>query len=283
MTRPTSFTVRRPQERLISGSAWGPTDGQPVLFVAGAGTGKTMAFGEELLAERGLRLITLDRSGMGASDHDPARTLASTVADYTAVCDAVTGRPGTAVPVVANSQGGVFGLGLAAQGAASRLVLVSPADEVAFPAVRAQLPDEAAALSDLARSDPDAAAQILGGFSAAAMEEMVLAGAHPSDRAWYGSAPFRARYQAALAEGFGHDAAGYVIDTLIAMRRWEVAFDRITCPVTILFGEHDLTHSPDHGATLQSRIPGASRRVLPGVGGALLWERADEVFAALAE
>ncbi|KKI18423.1 MULTISPECIES: alpha/beta fold hydrolase [unclassified Leucobacter] len=281
MTVPTLLSVRTPDGRVLAGASFGPADGEPVLFIAGAATGRSMAFGEDLLEALGVRLLTMDRPGMGASDADTGRTLASTVDDYREFVSAALGNADARVPVVANSQGGVFGLGAAAAGWATRLVLVSPADELAHPAIRAILPAEATGLADLAQQDPAAAAEVLAGFDAEAMEQMVLSGSGPEDRAFYAAPAFLERYRSALAEGFANEGAGYIRDTLIAMRAWNLPFDRIGVPVSVLFGAKDLTHSPDHGEVLASRIPGARRIVFADAGGALLWTHARAALEAV--
>lgn len=270
--------VTAPDGRLLAGSCTGPVDGRPVLFVAGAATGRSMVFGAELLAEKGIRLLTMDRPGIGSSTPDPARTIASTAADYRAFVDGVLGAFDASVPVVANSQGGVFALALALSGGASRLVLVSPADELAHPAVHAQLPAEATALADLALNDRDAAETVLAGFDAAGMEAMVLGGSDDEDRAFYTAPGFLDRYRRALAEGFANAGQGYVRDTVLAMRPWALPLDEVACPVTVLFGARDRVHSPDLGATLAGRMPHAARTVIPEAGGALLWTHAAQVL-----
>ncbi|GAA1230520.1 hypothetical protein GCM10009588_04110 [Microbacterium phyllosphaerae] len=249
------------------------------MFIAGAGSGKSMIFGDDLLDTRGIRLITMDRPGMGSSDPDPARTPASTAADYRAFVAAVLGVATPTVPIIANSQGALFGLAAAAQGWAQTLVLASPADEVAHPSVRALLPEAARALPDLVQSAPDVARDLLGSFTPDAMRTMVLDGSDVEDRAVYTARDFDALYRAALAEGFaGH--GGYVADTMMATAPWPVDLDEITVPVTVLFGARDRVHSPDHGLLLAARIPHARRTVLSEAGGALLWTHPDLVIDA---
>lgn len=106
------------------------------------------------------------------------------------------------------------------------------------------LQPEATGLADLAQQDPTAAAEMLSGFDAEAMEQMVLNSSGPEDRAW------------------------------------NLPFDRIRVPASVLFGAKDLTHSPDHGEVLASRIPGARRTVFEDAGGALLWTHARSVLEA---
>ncbi|WP_185975698.1 alpha/beta fold hydrolase [Tessaracoccus rhinocerotis] len=262
----------------MTGLIHGPEDGTPILYIAGAGTGKSMVFGEDLLDTRGIRLITMDRPGMGSSGADPTRTPASTADDYRAFVAVALGVTNPTVPIVANSQGALFGLAAAAQGWAQTLVLASPADEVANPSVRELLPEAARALPDLVQGTPDAARDLLGSFTPHAMRTMVLDGADAKDRAVYTTSAFDALYQTALAEGFAGDGGGYVADTMMATTPWPVDLAAITTPVTVLFGARDRVHSPDHGALLTTRIPHARRVVVSEAGGALLWTHSGLVF-----
>lgn len=267
--------------RVLSGMSYGPAGGRPVLFIAGAATSKLMTFGSDLLYSLNLQMLTMDRPGIGGSTPDPTRTLASTASDYQTFLSTILGEQTQQAAVVANSQGAVFGLALARAGGAYSLALVSPADEIAHPRIHAMLPPEATTLPDLAQTKPEKATAILAGFSARAMEEMVMNSSGPEDAAFYRSESFLSLYRRSLEEGFNNGGAGYVRDTLIAMRSWDLDLDAITCPVQVLFGAGDLTHSPDHGETLAGRIPGATRKVFPDAGGALLWTHAREILESV--
>lgn len=264
--------------RQLAGSSYGPSDGQPVLFIAGAATGKTMMFGDGRLASLGVRLITMDRPGMGSSAEDTSRDILTTAEDYRVFVRSVLGDAGVGLPIVANSQGSVFGLAIASAGWASKLVLVSPADEVAHPLIRPMLPSHAAALAELVETDPAAAADLLAKFGPREMEQMVLGSASDDDRRVYGSPEFLDMYRRSLQEGFANNGAGYVRDTLIAMGSWGLPLAAIECPVDILVGANDLGHSPDRAEVLTRRIPTASRKIVAGVGGALLWSHAETVL-----
>ncbi|NIH79210.1 alpha/beta fold hydrolase [Amycolatopsis viridis] len=265
-----------PGGRVLAWSATGPADGVPVLFLAGAATGRSMTFGAEHLDRAGVRLVTVDRPGMGGSTSDPGRTVPSTAADLACL----VARLGGPVPVVANSQAAVFGLALAERGITSRLLLVSPADEVADPRVRAQVPAPLQDVVARVAADPDGARAFFAELGPDGMERMVLDGADPADRAVYREPGFLSRYRAALREGFAHGGAGYATDTLLAMSPWPLDWQAIQVPVLVWSGERDHVHSPDGGALLASRIPGARRRIVPGAGAALLWTHAAEVLAA---
>lgn len=264
--------------RQLAGTSYGAADGQPVLFIAGAATGKAMMFGEAGLASLGVRLITMDRPGMGSSGDDTSRDILTTAEDYRIFVRSVLGNAGVGLPVVANSQGSVFGLATALAGWVSRLVLVSPADEVAHPPIRKMLPSHAAGLAELVETDPAAAADLLGKFGPHEMEQMVLGSASDDDRRIYGSPEFVDIYRRSLQEGFANDGAGYVRDTLIAMGSWGLPLAAIECPVDILVGANDVGHSPDRAEVLTRRIPKATRKVVAGAGGALLWSHAEMVL-----
>ena len=59
----------------------------------------------------------------------------------------------------------------------------------------------------------------------------------------------------------------------------------IRVPVHLWYGGLDASplHSPDHGASLARRIPGAARTLVEGAGGAILWTHGAEILAALLE
>lgn len=276
-----SHRIQRPDGRMLAGASFGPATGRPVLFIAGAATSRRMTFGSDLLDDLNVRLLTMDRPGIGDSTPDDGRTLASTAEDYRAFVAGVLGDENTVIPVVANSQGAVFGLKLASAGGARSLTLVSPADELSHPAIHAMLPAEATSLADLALGAPERAAEVLAGFSAQAMQEMVAMGSHPADVAFYAAPPFSALYRRALDEGFAHGGVGYVRDTMIAMRPWEIDLAEIHCSVRILFGALDRGHSPDLGETLAGRIPNATRTVIDDAGGAALWTHARIVLDSI--
>ena len=262
--------VRRlvlPDGRTLAHRAYGPQDGAPLLFVPGAASGSRMRFGEELLKGRGLQLLSVDRPGLGFSDADGDKSLPSVGDDLRWLSTALGGP----VPVVANSQGAPFALAAALAGAASRIVLVSPVDEVAHPATTALLPEPVRALVGAVAADPEEAAARFAAFSAESLFEFVLGDHRPSDAAVFGDPDFRALFRAALDEGFRQGPGGYARDTVLAMLPWRLDLDAIDVPVTVAFGTDDTSHSADLGVTLAARLPAAERIVVPGVGGSLLW------------
>ncbi|MBE1470122.1 alpha/beta fold hydrolase [Kibdelosporangium phytohabitans] len=223
-----------------------------------------------------VRVISVDRPGLGASTGKPGRTFAGFAEDIGELIAARgLGRPA----MVGNSQGAPFALACAAS--VSALALVSGADEVAAPGF--ELPPPVRDLVDRVIGDPAGAEEFFAGFSADAMWDMVIGNCGEHDLAVYREPGFAAAYRRAMDEAFAQGAAGYARDTVLAMGRWPFALEHIGIPVTIWYGEHDTSHSPDHGRLLASRIPGAVRHVVPGAGGSLMWTHTNEILRALTQ
>jgi pimeloyl-ACP methyl ester carboxylesterase len=72
-------TARLPDGRRLGWAEWGPATGTPVLLCPGAATSRSLGFGGEVVAELGVRLISIDRPGLGASDPAAGRTFADWV------------------------------------------------------------------------------------------------------------------------------------------------------------------------------------------------------------
>ncbi|MEU1787903.1 alpha/beta hydrolase [Streptomyces sparsogenes] len=275
--------ARLGEERLSDGRSlgwaeWGPPDGVPVLLCPGAATSRWLGFGADVVEALGVRLVSVDRPGLGASTPAPGRGFADFAEDmrqFTALRG--LGRP----PMVGNSQGAPFALACAVEGVVSALAVVSGADEVAAPEFATALPAELRGLVDRSVRDPAGAEEFFAGLGADAMWDLVMAGSPECDLAVYRDPGFEAAYRRALAEGFAHGGAGYGRDTVLAMGRWPFDLGRIAVPVDIWYGERDTGHSPDNGAFLATRVPGADRRVVPGIGGAVLWTHAEAVLRSL--
>ncbi|NHC44846.1 alpha/beta fold hydrolase [Motilibacter aurantiacus] len=269
-----------PDGRLLGWAEWGPSDGTPVLLSPGAATSRRLGFGADCLAALGIRLVSMDRPGLGASSPHPPRGFPEFAADVRHLAEAL----GLARPaMVASSQGAPFALAAASAGAVCAVAVVSGADEVASPTHLQSLPDDLQRLVRLVLDDPIAAELQFAGFTPEAMLEMVLSGSPECDLAVYTEPRFRDAYCLALREGFAQGTDGYARDTVLAMGRWGIDLGSIAVPVDLWYGAHDRSHSPDHGASLARRIPGARRTVVPDAGGALLWTHAELILRALRE
>lgn len=268
-------TIQLPDGRTLAYREYGPADGSPLIFLPGAGCGRLMRFGDDaLLAAHGVRLVSVDRPGLGSSSADADKSLGSVASDLAHLIAVVSAEP---VVVIANSQGAPFGLALARHEQVRSLVLASPIDDLGHPPTTALLGTPHRAFVRDVADDPAAAETNLQEFGADDLYRMVMSGYPASDAPTYGRPEFQAMFRSALADGFGSGAAGYARDTVLATLAWPAElFDR-SVPATILYGRDDDAHSPDHAVTLAARI-GAHLQILEGVGGSLLWKYPDRVL-----
>ncbi|WP_255207954.1 alpha/beta fold hydrolase [Myxococcus sp. AM009] len=273
-------TTALPDGRVLSWSEWGPLTGRPVLLCPGAATSRWLGFGSAVLAETGVRLISVDRPGLGASTPMPRRSLLDWATD---VRHLRLSRALNGLRVVGFSQGAPFALACAATQEVEAVALVSGGDELAHPAIRALLHPDVAKLVDLTATEPAQAEAFFAGMSAQMMWDMVIGMSHEADRAVYTEPRFAEAYRRALDEAFSQGTAGYARDTVLAMSRWPFKPESISVPVELWYGALDTSpvHSPDHGQTLAARLPMARRRVEPEAGGALLWTHAEPILTSL--
>ncbi|MEU9848317.1 alpha/beta hydrolase [Streptomyces sp. NPDC047985] len=249
-----------------------------MLLSPGAATSRHLGFGADVLDGIGVRLISVDRPGLGVSSPLPGRTFEDFADDIRAFAALRgLGRP----LMVGNSQGAPFALACAAAGTVAALAVVSGADEVAEPRFAEALPDDLRGLVGLVVSDPAAAEKIFAGFTSRAMWDLVMSGSPDRDLAVYRQPAFAAAYRRALDEAFAQGADGYARDTVLAMGYWGIALPDIAVPVDLWYGEQDTGHSPDHGEGLAARIPGAVRHLVPDAGGSVLWTHAEQVLSTL--
>jgi pimeloyl-ACP methyl ester carboxylesterase len=239
-----------------------------------------LGFGAEAIDAQRVRLIGLDRAGLGLSDPAADRTFrdwADDVRDFIDACG--LNRP----PIVGFSQGAPFALACATAGTVSAVAIVSGTDELAAPHFADLLPLGLRELVQRVTADPDGAAALFATMTAATMHQMVIDGAADADREVFDDAEFDRVYRAALEEGFARGAGSYARDTVLAMSPWPFALDTIAVPVDLWYGALDASpvHSPDFGKSLAERIPTARRKVIDSAGGALLWTHAAEILGQL--
>ncbi len=274
-------TTELPDGRRLGWAQWGPEDGAPVLFFSGAAMGRSLGFGADAVDRHGVRLIAIERPGLGASDPEPGRTLTDWPRDVDQLAAAL-GLSG--LGIVGFSQGAPFALACAAAGIPNAVSIVSGTDDLQHPAFADRLNPDVASLLRAVAADP---AEVEASFGCTANPEvmwsLIIGSSSDVDRAVYTSPAFEAAFRRALDEGFARGAAGYARDLGLAMGRWPFDLAEIKAPVDLWYGQRDTSpvHSPDRGATLARRIRTARRHLLPEAGGSLLWTHADEILASL--
>lgn len=272
---------RLPDGRKLGWAQWGPEDGVAVLFFSGAAMGRSLGFGADVLADLGVRLIAVDRPGLGASSPWPERTLNDQASDIRHLASAL------ALPrfgIVGFSQGAPFALACAAAGLPSAVAVVSGQDDLNAPELAGMLHPDVAGMVRRAVEEPATFEAMFAGMGNAEVLWKLITGTSSAvDLAVYTSPGFEPAYRRALQEGFSQGAGGYARDLTLAMGRWPFDLARIQVPVALWYGGHDtsIVHSPDHGAVLARRIRTARRHLVPEAGGSLLWTHARDILESL--
>lgn len=267
--------------RRLAWSEWGPVDGIPVLFCTGAGMSGWLGFGASDLPTLGLKLIAIDRPGLGGSDAHPNKTLSSWVEDIQELLQIHAFQP---VLAVGFSQGAPFAFALAKQDLVQAIAIVSGQDELAYPALRSRLHPDVQGMIDAVQQDPAGFEQHFTQIATPdGLWQLIMGMSGERDRGLYEGAPFSAAYQQALQEGFSQGAQGYARDLANALSPWSFRVEDIRIPVDLWYGSLDTSpvHSPDFGVTLASRLPNASHTVDLEEGGSILWTKSWEILSKL--
>jgi pimeloyl-ACP methyl ester carboxylesterase len=273
--------MRLTDGRTLAWAEWGPTGGLPVVFCTGAAMSRWLGFGADDLGDLGVRLLALDRPGLGASSAHPGKTLDSWADD---VRELVRHNDFRDVTAVGFSQGAPFALALGGRGVAKAVALVAGQDDLAHPDFKDALHPEVAGMVAAARSDPAGFERDFAGFATAeGLWRLIVGMSAEQDRMVYESRVFGAAYRRSLEEGFVQGASGYARDLVNTFGPWPGAPEDVMVPVNLWYGARDTSavHSPDFGATLASRLPDASRVVLADEGGSLLWTCSREILTKL--
>ena len=268
-------------DRKLAWSEWGPADGIPVLFCTGAGMSGSLGFGATHLPALGLRLLAIDRPGLGLSDSHPNKTLSSWVDDVRKVIHIRNLHP---VLTVGFSQGAPFAFALAGARLVEAIAIVSGQDELSHPSIKPLLHPDVAQMIMAVEQDAVAFEQHFSQIATwEGLWQLIINMSAEGDRALYLSDSFSQVYQRCLQEGFSQGAGGYARDLVNAMSAWSVALEDITIPVDFWYGGLDTSpvHSPDFGVTLVSRLPQATHILDPNEGGSILWTRSHDILSRL--
>ena len=224
--------------------------GQPLLFITGVGYGAW--FWHKLTPDlsRHYRVITFDNRGVGQSSRvDGPYSTALLAADAAGLLDALGIE---SAYVVGHSLGGFIAqeLALARPALVSKLVLAATTS--GGPNVVPITPE---ALDVLLNRSGDPLELIRRGIAVACAPG--FAGTHPDVvaelLAYRLSGPIApAHYQAQVMAGAQHNA--------------EARLGQITCPVNVLFGEHDRVAPPANATLLAGLLPQASVTIIPHTG-----------------
>jgi len=271
--------------RLLGYAERGTPGGRPVLDFHGNPGSRLSFWGtDDVIREHGVRLIALDRPGVGLSDPHPGRCVADWADDVDQLADAL-GLERFAV--LGHSVGGAYAAACASVLASrvSAAALVSPIIPLDSRGAIAELgkPGQWLLARDrprllrvsirtlflLARTAPNLARRAFNTNSTAAEKRI---SSRPE---------VLARALASAREATRQGARGLVEDMRVAMRPWGFDPARIAVPLIVWQGDEDSSIRESWGDWWERSVPGAVLVQCPGEGHLLIEERIGEILDAL--
>ena len=279
-------TVRLRDGRTLAYAEWGDPDGQAVIELHGNPGCRVLVWDQAAAARAVVRLITVDRPGIGLSSPKPGRTVADWSDDVAELADAVGIER---FAVLGYSVGGAY-----ASACAERLgervesmALVGSVAPLDHPGAFAELgrPLEwrlARGRPAIARSLVRAQA-LLARLPPVLLRRLAATRLPSADRAVLAADPGIVERGAAMAaEAVRQGADGLVEDLRVVMRPWGVDLGAIAVPTTVWQGDRDGSIPVAWAELLARSIPDARLRVRPGEGHLMIALNLEEILEAIA-
>lgn len=286
-----SLSVHLPDGRTLAVDDVGDPAGLPVLYLHGTPDCRLARHPHDGLATvSGVRLLAVDRPGLGASELDPAGTLGSFASDLGHLLD----RLGIErAAVLGWSAGGLFGLAAAA-GLGDRVLAVHlvgtvpPVEAYEDPHVLAALGPSRRVFAELARElDRSELAEEMAPYlvpdplDAATALDHVLESAGEWGRAELAAVDGAAeRLAESLLASVARGREGLVRE-LLAQLEPGLDLSLVTAPVRTTHGVEDTVSPPEVGRWLVAGLGAAEVEVVPDAGHHLLLPRWSEVLDAV--
>jgi pimeloyl-ACP methyl ester carboxylesterase len=279
-TTATTHLLSTPDGRTLGVDVRGPDDG-PVVLLAHAAPGSRRTDPDPAAtAAAGIRLLTVDRPGYGASTLGAAPVTVATAADDAALA---LDRLGVTEAAAAGwSAGGRVAVALAARHPA----LVSRVAVLATPAPDEIVPwygEDNRAMVEAQRPDVDGATAAWAPMFAAAGQDVAGAVAMVSggadDDPVLARDGVRAGLEEMLAEAFAQGGLGIATDLVAyTLRDWGFDPRAVGVPVRAWYGDGDAIVPPAHGRWWVDQVADGSLTVVPGCGHLVAHARWAEVL-----
>lgn len=259
--------------RMIAYTEFGDPRGFPTFYFHGTPSSRIEgAFADAAAAERGVRLIAVDRPGYGRSAFQRSRVFGDWPNDVCALADHLGFRE---FGVVGHSGAGphLFACGVFINPARLKFIgALGPWGPISDPRVAdglnavdrfyAGLAVRFPWLMNLAFAPLGWAAKFTPGLFAA----IVRASVPPPDKAVLRHVGARRVFKRVQREAFRQGARGASYEALIAYRQWDFELSEVGAPTHIWLGAEDSFVSNEMGAFLRDAIPGAEFHLVPGKG-----------------
>lgn len=290
MTIQADRTIRLPDGRTLGYAEAGDPAGTPVLHFHGSPSCRLEVMAPEFdaIAERlGVRVLALDRPGMGLSDPKPGRTVLDWPADVLGFAESVGLSRFSALGV----SGGSPYAAVCALRIPHRLRSVGIACGVApmdGPEVRDGMSRQNRTLFFLARWFPWGLRRMLRSLAAMAATQPTtfftrLGEQLPEvDRRALAPPARRTYFIAMIREAFRRGEDGGLADLRLASRGWGFQLSQVPIVVNLWFGGRDINVPPAASRYLAAALPRSEARFYPEEGHiSLLFNRYEEILTGL--
>ena len=274
----TDDVVQLRDGRALAYATWGDPLGVPVFFFHGTPLSRLYCPDHAVTASRGVRLVTVDRPGIGRSDVLPRRTFADWPNDVVQLADALGIDT---FGVIGWSSGGPYAAACAAliPGRLSSVGIgasrhLSQFNIVENPSAYDELDSHERQLFDLALEDPDAAARAAAEADGALVREIrehpeAFLEAHPLPEAdrWFFEDPERRRmFLGAVRESVRQGPEAFAWELIDRCLPWGFRVADIAIEVEVFHGAQDTWVPRRHVDFLVEKLPNARLTVWPDSG-----------------
>jgi pimeloyl-ACP methyl ester carboxylesterase len=280
--------VRLSDGRLLGFAEYGDPEGAPVLFFHGEVGSRLLGRALDGAArDRGVRIVSPDRPGLGFSDFATGRA----IADWPADVVELTAQLGIGqFATVGTSAGAPYALACAwrAPDRLTATVLVSPALPPALIELRPETPPLERILRRSATQAPWTIRPVMTLMAQASKRspeqavERMAGSAAEVDREVFTHPDIRSTLVRSIAETFRSGPRGVAHDLRLLAADWGIPLNRIDSEVTVLRGGADSELTSDSAQRLVDALPHAVLRTVPGAGHHLALARPAVVLDAVA-
>ena len=277
------------ERRRLGYAEYGPATGRPVLWFHGCPGGRRQIAprAREVADERGVRLIAVERPGIGGSTPHAYRFLVDWAKDVEAFCD---GLGLERFAVAGLSGGGPYTLACARR-MPRRVVAVALLGGVAPTRGPDAAPGGITPLADVMRWGVGAARAPLSVLFPRLVPALEPWGERamdafasfmpPGDQLVFQDPGIREMFLEDIMLASRRHMQAFLYDAILFGRHWGFALGDVRVPVHMWYGDADVIVPVTHGEHMAERIPGATLRIRPEEGHLGGLGASDEIFDVL--
>ncbi len=285
----TNQTLKLKDGRTLGFAEYGDSQGKPIFEFHGNPSSRLgSGLFDETAKRMGIRVIGIDRPGMGLSDYKPQRKLLDWPDDVIELADALGFEQ---FPIIGGS-GGVPATLACAYKIPERLsavgVLFGPRP-IGTPGATDGWSRSRRIQAYLERNSPfwvtkmgmSIVARIMRKNPDKALSKM-FEDLPPSDRAAFDNPRVKQQYIDTIREAFRGGPDGVTLDIILTMKPWEFKLEDISIEVHLWHGDSDKVVPPAMGHYLADTIPNCRAKFIPEEGHfSLLPNHVQEILEAL--